>query len=113
MIKNLISYYNGEDEYSVNLHVIKTQRKTKVMFITVTKVDNGMDYTVIFNGLPTVKDLQNACQRDEEAAKFIIKALKEEDVKEYAKKYWNFIDEDEWEDNLDNSLALYIEKLNK
>ena len=48
MLKNLISYFNGEVEYSVNLHIINTQRKNNVMFITVTKVDNGMDYTVIF-----------------------------------------------------------------
>lgn len=112
MIKNLISYFNGDVEYSVNLHVIKTQQKSKVMFITVTKVDNGMDYTVIFNGLPTPKNLLKVCEKDVEAAKFIIKTLKEEDVYKLAAKYWNFY-KDEWEDNLDDSLELYLEKVNK
>ena len=111
MIKNLISYFNGEVEYSVNLHVIKTQRKNNVMFITVTKVDNGMDYTVIFNGLPTPKNLLKVCEQDAEAARFIIKTLKE-DALSYAKRYWNF-DKSEWEDELDNSLEHYMEKLNK
>ena len=110
MIKNLISYFNGEVEYSVNLHVIKTQRKNKVMFITVTKVDNGMDYTVIFNGLPTVKNLLEVCEKDVEAAKFIIKTLKEEDVYELAAEYWNFA-KDEWEDELDDTLLFYTENL--
>jgi len=112
MIKNLISYFNGEVEYSVNLHLINTQRKNKVMFITVTKVDNGMDYTVIFNGLPTPKNLQKVCEKDVEAAKFIIKTLKEEDVYELAAEYWNF-EKSEWEDNLDDTLELYLEKVNK
>lgn len=111
MIKNLISYFNGAVEYSVNLHVINTQLKNKVMFITVTKVDNGLDYTVIFNGLPTPKNLLKACEDDVAAAKFLIKTLKE-DALIYAKRYWNF-DKDEWEDNLDDSLAHYMEKLNK
>ena len=110
MIKNLISYFNGEVEYSVNLHVINTQRKNKVMFITVTKVDNGMDYTVIFNGLPTAKNLKKCCEKDVEAAKFIIKTLKEEDVFKFAAEYWNF-DKDEWEDNLDETLLFYMENL--
>lgn len=109
MIKNLISYFNGEVEYSVNLHIIKTQQKNKVMFITVTKVDNGMDYTVIFNGLPTPKNLLKVCEKDVEAAKFIIKTLKE-DALSYAKKYWNFM-KSEWEDELDDVLFHYKESV--
>jgi len=112
MIKNLISYFNGEVEYSVNLHVIKTQRKNNVMFITVTKVDNGMDYTVIFNGLPTPKNLLKVCEDDTDSAKRIIEVLKGEDVFKFAAEYWNF-DKEEWEDELDNSLAHYLEKVNK
>lgn len=109
MIKNLISYFNGEVEYSVNLHLIKTERKNNVMFITVTKVDDGMDYTVIFNGLPTPKNLLKVCEKDVEAAKFIIKTLKE-DALSYAKKYWNFM-KSEWEDELDDVLFHYKESV--
>lgn len=109
MIKNLISYFNGEVEYSLNLHVIKTQRKNNVMFITVTKVDNGMDYTVIINGLPTPKNLLKVCEKDVEAAKLIIKTLKE-DALSYAKKYWNFM-KSEWEDELDDVLFHYKERV--
>lgn len=109
MIKNLISYFNGEVEYSLNLHVIKTQRKNNVMFITATKVDNGMDYTVIYNGLPTPKNLLKVCEKDVEAARFIIKTLKE-DALSYAKRYWNF-DKEEWEDELDDVLFHYKESV--
>lgn len=109
MIKNLISYFNGEIEYSLNLHVIKTQRKNNVMFITATKVDNGMDYTVIYNGLPTPKNLLKVCEKDVEAAKLIIKTLKE-DALSYAKMYWNF-DKEEWEDELDDVLFHYKESV--
>lgn len=109
MIKNLISYFNGEVEYSLNLHVIKTQRKNNVMFITATKVDNGMDYTVIYNGLPTPKNLLKVCEKDVEAAKLIIKTLKE-DALSYAKKYWNF-GKEEWEDELDDVLLHYKESV--
>lgn len=110
MIKNLISYFNGAVEYNVNLHVIKTQLKNKVMFITVTKVDNGMDYTVIFNGLPTPKNLLKVCEKDVAAAKFLIKTLKENDAFEFAAKYWNF-DKEEWEDELDDVLFHYKESV--
>lgn len=109
MIKNLISYFNGEVEYSLNLHVIKTQRKNNVMFITATKVDNGMDYTTIFNGLPTPKNLLKVCEKDVEAARFIIKTLKE-DALSYAKRYWNFM-KSEWEDELDDVLFHYKESV--
>ena len=109
MIKNLISYFNGEVEYSLNLHVIKTQRKNNVMFITATKVDNGMDYTVIINGLPTKNNLLKVCEKDVEAARFIIKTLKE-DALSYAKRYWNF-DKEEWEDELDDVLFHYKESV--
>ena len=109
MIKKLISFFNGEVEYSLNLHVINTQLKNNVMFITATKVDNDMYYTVIYNGLPTPKNLLNVCEKDVEAAQFIINALKEYAV-EYAIKYWNF-DEDEWKDELDDVLFHYKESV--
>ncbi|MBO7734398.1 MAG: hypothetical protein J6S67_17670 [Methanobrevibacter sp.] len=106
MVKNLISY-NGNAEYSVDLHLNEMKlSKEKVMFITVTKVDNGMDYTVVFNGLPMPKQLNKACGRDDEAAQLIIKTLKEDAVK-YAIEYWNF-GKSEWEDELENSLNKYL-----
>ena len=110
MIKKLISYFNGEVEYSLNLHVIKTQLKNNVMFITATKVDNGMDYTVIYNGLPTPKNLLRVCDKDVEAAKKIIEVLKRKDVFELAAEYWNF-DKEEWEDELDDVLFHYKDRV--
>ena len=133
MIKNLIEFVakDGKAEYSINLfmhnvnlftvgYVCTTQ--TNVMFITATRIDletdeNGepykmMDYTTIFNGLPTPKNLLKVCEKDVEAAKEIIEVLKREDVFEFAAEYWNF-DKEEWEDELDDSLALYLEKVNK
>ena len=79
------------------------------MFITATKVDNGMDYTVIINGLPTPKNLLKVCEKDVDAAKLIIKTLKE-DALSYAKKYWNFM-KSEWEDELDDVLFHYKERV--
>ena len=85
MVKNLISY-NGNAEYSVDLHLNEMRfSREKVMFITVTTLMDGMDYTVVFNGLPMPKQLNKACGRDKEAAQFIIKTLKEDAVK-YATK---------------------------
>ena len=109
MVKNLISY-NGNAEYSVDLHLNEMRfSREKVMYITVTTLmDCGMDNTVIFNGLPKPKQLNKACGRDKEAAQFIIKRLKEEDVKEYAEEYWNFIEEDEWEDGLEKTFNQYL-----
>jgi len=107
MVKNLISY-NGNAEYSVDLHLQEMKfSREKVMFITVTTLMDGMDYTVVFNGLPMPKQLNKACGRDKEAAQFIIKTLKE-DVVKYAIKYWNF-DKEEWEDELENILNKYLE----
>ena len=106
MVKNLISY-NGNAEYSVDLHLNEMRfSREKVMFITVTTLMDGMDYTVVFNGLPMPKQLNKACGRDKEAAQFIIKTLKEDAVK-YAIKYWNFVKE-EWEDELDNTFNNYL-----
>ena len=79
------------------------------MFITATKVGNGMDYTVIFNGLPTPKNLLKVCEKDVYAAELIIKTLKEVALS-YAKKYWNF-DKEEWEDELDDVLFHYKERV--
>lgn len=106
MVKNLISY-NGNAEYSVDLHLNEMRfSREKAMYITVTTLMDDMDYTVVFNGLPMPKQLNKACGRDDEAAKFIIKALKEDAVK-YAIKYWNF-DKSEWEDELENILNKYL-----
>lgn len=106
-MKNLICFL-GNAEYSVDLHLIEMGlSKEKVMFITVTTVKDGMDYTVVLNGLPLPKHLKKACGKDVEAASFIIKTLKE-DVVQYAIKYWNF-DKDEWESNLDLVLKQYKE----
>jgi len=106
MVKNLISY-NGNAEYSVDLHLNEMKlSKEKVMFITVTTLMDGMDYTVVFNGLPMPKQLNKACGRDKEAAQFIIKTLKE-DVVKYAIKYWNF-DKEEWENELEKSFNHYL-----
>jgi len=106
MVKNLISY-NGNAEYSVDLHLNEMKlSKEKVMFITVTTLMDGMDYTVVFNGLPMPKQLNKACGRDKEAAQFIIKTLKEDAVK-YAIKYWNF-DKEEWENELEKSFNHYL-----
>jgi len=107
MVKNLISY-NGNAEYSVDLHLNEMRfSREKVMFITVTTLMDGMDYTVVFNGLPMPKQLNKACGRDKEAAQFIIKTLKDDAVK-YAIKYWNF-SKSEWEDELENILNKYLE----
>ena len=107
MVKNLISY-NGNAEYSVDLHLQEMKfSREKVMYITVATLMDGMDYTVVFNGLPMPKQLNKACGRDKEAAQFIIKTLKEDAVK-YAIKYWNF-DKEEWENELENILNKYLE----
>lgn len=115
---------NGKAEFSINLFTLDEVGITKsnVMFITATRIDletdeNGepykmMDYTTIFNGLPTPKNLLKVCEDDTDSAKRIIEVLKGEDVFKFAAEYWNF-DKDEWEDNLDDSLALYLEKVNK
>ena len=106
MVKHLISYGSENLNYNVCLHIndIRIADK-KVMFITVTTVSNGMDYTVVFNGLPTKKSFKKVVGKDKEAALFIIKTLRE-DVLKYAIKYWNF-DEDEWNDGLTNLSKLY------
>lgn len=115
---------NDKAEFSINLFTIDEVGITKsnVMFITATRIDletdeNGepykmMDYTTIFNGLPTPKNLLKVCEDDTDLAKRIIEVLKGEDVFKFAAEYWNF-DKDEWEDNLDDSLELYLEKVNK
>jgi hypothetical protein len=106
MVKNLISY-NDNAEYSVDLHLNEMGlSREKVMFITVTTLMDGMDYTVVYNGLPMPKQLNKACGRDKEAAQFIIKTLKEDAVK-YAIKYWNF-DKEEWENELEKSFNHYL-----
>ena len=129
--KNLIEFVtkDGKAEYSitfftqnVNLFTVDyvCTTETNVMFITATRVDletdeNGepykiMDYTVIFNGLPTPKNLLRVCEKDVEAAKKIIEVLKRKDAVKYAIKYWNF-DKEEWEDELDDVLFQYKERV--
>lgn len=106
-MKNLISFL-GAAEYSVDLHLMKMGLSgEEVMFITVTTLLDGSDYTVVLNGLPMPKQLNKMCGKDAEAAKLIIKTLKD-DVVKYAIKYWNF-DKDEWTSNLDNVLETYLE----
>lgn len=120
-MKNLVNFTSEKSgkEYSVDLHIQKMGKSGKeVMFITITTLtdfneDFSEDYTVILNGLPTLKNLKRACGStgDVEAAKLIIKTLKEKAVDE-ARKYWDFqggSDEwDEWCGNLDNVLGEYI-----
>ena len=129
--KNLIEFVakDGKAEYSltfftknVNLFTVDyvCTTHTNVMFITATRIDletdeNGepykmMDYTVIFNGLPTKKNLLKVCEKDVEAAKKIIEVLKRKDVFELAAEYWNF-DKEEWEDELDDVLLHYKESV--
>lgn len=116
---NLINFTSEKSgkEYSVDLHIKKMGKSGKeVMFITITTLtvfneDFSEDYTVILNGLPTVKNLKRACGStgDVEAAKLIIKTLKEKAIEE-ACEYWNFNlgSDDEWCENLDNVLEDYI-----
>lgn len=112
-MKNLINFESESGkEYSVNLQTLTIGEK-EVMFITITTLDTDSmeDYTVILNGLPTVKNLKRACGMDAKAGELIIGALKEKAVDE-ARKYWDFqggSDElDEWCGNLDNVLGEYI-----
>lgn len=129
--KNLIEFVakDGKAEYcitfftqNVNLFTVDyvCSTYTNVMFITATRVDletdeNGelykiMDYTTIFNGLPTPKNLLRVCEKDVDAAKKIIEVLKRKDVFELAAEYWNF-DKEEWEDELDDVLFHYKERV--
>ena len=90
------------------------------MFITATRIDletneNGepykmMDYTTIINCLPTPKNLLKVCEKDVDAAKKIIEVLKRKDVFELAAEDWNF-DKEEWEDELDDVLFHYKERV--
>lgn len=108
-MKNLINFI-GVAEYSVNLHTMKMGLSgEEVMYITVTTLMDGSDYTVVLNGLPMPKQLNKMCGKDVDAAKLIIKTLKEDAVK-YAIKYWNF-DKDEWTSNLDTVLEQYEESV--
>ncbi len=101
---------NG-NEYSVNLQTLTMGGGKEVMFITITTLDTDRDedYTVILNGLPTLKNLKKACGMDAKAAELIIKALKENAVDE-ACEYWDFnlANDDEWADNLDSVLIDYL-----
>ena len=113
---------NDKAEFSINLFTLDEVGITKsnVMFITATRIDletneNGepykiMDYTTIFNGLPTPKNLLKVCEDDTDSAKSIIEVLKREDVFELAAEYWNF-DKEEWEDELDDVLFHYKERV--
>ena len=101
---------NGTD-FSINLHTIE-MGDTEVMFITITKLItnrlDGSDYTVVLNGLPTVKNIEKACGVDFKAAERIIKALQEKAVDD-ACEYWGFTD-DEWVNNLGYVLDDYKSK---
>ena len=107
---------NDKAEFSIKLCITNSN----VMFITATRIyletdENGepykiMDYTTIFNGLPTPKNLLKVCEDDTDSAKRIIEVLKREDVFKFAAEYWNFAKE-EWEDELDDVLFHYKEKV--
>lgn len=91
------------------------ESEKEVMYITVTTLKDGEDYTVILNGLPTLNNLKRMCERDEKAAILIIKTLCEKAVED-AREYWSFDlasdDEfDEWTDNLDTVLGAYLTDL--
>ena len=113
---------NDKAEFSINLFTLDEVGITNsnVMFITATRIDletdeNGelhkmMDYTTIFNGLPTPKNLLKVCEKDVDAAKRIIEVLKRKDVFKFAAEYWNF-DKEEWEDELDDVLFHYKERV--
>ena len=106
MIKNVINYSNGEKEYHVDLHVITTKQSlTKVMYITATTIESGYDYTVIFNGLPTPKNLKKCCEKDWVAARCIIEALKKK--WKYAATHWQF-DKEQWEEELESNYGEYL-----
>ena len=111
-MKTLENYAVNGTEFSINLHTIKMGSGTEVMFITITKFDtskyDGADYTVVLNGLPTVKLIEKACGVDFKAAESIIKALQEKAVDE-ACEFWGFLP-DEWVNNLDYVLADYKSK---
>ena len=113
---------NDKAVFSINLFILGGVGITKsnVMFITATRIDletdeNGepykmMDYTTIFNGLPTPKNLLKVCEDDTDSAKRIIEVLKGEDVFKFAAEYWNF-DKEEWEDEHDDVLFHYKERV--
>lgn len=115
---------NDKAAFSINIFTLDevgiTITNSNVMFITATRIDlekdeNGelykmMDYTTIFNGLPTPKNLLKVCEDDTDSAKRIIEVLKREDVFKFAAEYWNF-DKEEWEDELDDVLFHYKERV--
>ena len=109
-MKYLDSYAVNGTEFSINLHIVEMPMNGReVMFITISTAesDDETDYTVVLNGLPTLKNLERACGKSINAAERVIKALKKA-VKE-ACEYWGFMD-DEWVSNLDNVLDDYKSK---
>ena len=104
----VLNCFNGVAEYSVDLHLNKMGLSgEQVMYITVTTLFDvsGTDYTVVLNGIPSVKHLKKICGVSIEDAKTIICTLKEKAVK-YAVKFWNF-QEEEWTNALDDVLERY------
>ena len=105
MEKNIINFI-GLAEYSVDLHLLEMETcRNKVMYITVTTVDDGFDTTVVLNGLPSSSELRKICGRDVDAATLIINTLKKDALTD-AIEYWNF-QEGEWVYELDESLKAY------
>lgn len=111
-MKHLSNFAVNGTEFSINLHIVEMPMNGReVMFITISTAesDDETDYTVVLNGLPTVKNLKRAFGSNTKAAEKVIKVLKKNAVKE-ACEYWffNLSSDSEWEDGLDSVLEDYI-----
>lgn len=117
MRKNLNSFVSSVGtEYSIDLHTLTMGTSDEeVMFITVTRIKDGNDYTVVFNGLPygsgSTKLLKKAFGNDVGAANLFLEALKKNAVEE-ACKYWCF-QKDEWVYELDAALKPFIKGISR
>lgn len=117
MRKNLNSFVSSVGtEYSIDLHTLTMGTSdSEVMFITVTRIEDDVDYTVVFNGLPygsgSRKLLKKAFGNDANAANFFLEALKKNAVED-ACKYWAF-QKDEWVYELDAALKPFIKGISR
>ena len=107
-MKHLSNFAVNGTEFSINLHIVEMPiNGREVMFITISTDET--DYTVVLNGLPTVKNLKRAFGSNTKAAEKVINVLKKNAVEE-AREYWffNLSSDSEWEDGLDSVLEDYI-----